>query len=227
MGGVNMVDLEALLISSLDDNYDENALPLRRLMTYYRCALKEIETKFRVLDEQFSMYYDRNPIESIETRIKKTSSIYRKLKSRGLPLTFESMESNIFDIAGIRIVSSFQDDIYMLADLLIGQDDIKLIERKDYIKNPKPNGYRSLHLIVEIPIFLANEKKWVKVEVQIRTIAMDLWASLEHKLRYKKELSQQRLDEISQDLYECAEICATLDKKMGKLKRSEKKLETI
>ena len=218
-----MIDLEHLLTTSLDDDFDESALPLRQLMTYYRCALKEIETKFRVLDEQFSMYYDRNPIENIETRIKRTSSIYRKLKGRGLPLTFESMETNNFDIAGIRIVSSFLDDIYMLEELLLKQDDVRLIERKDYIAKPKPNGYRSLHLIVEIPIFLANEKKWVKVEVQIRTIAMDLWASLEHKLRYKKELSQERLDEISQDLYECAEICAHLDEKMGRLKRSEKK----
>lgn len=218
-----MIDLEEILTASLEDDFDERSLPLRQAMTYYRCALREIETKFQVLDEQFSMYYDRNPIENIETRIKKTSSIYRKLKGRGLPLTFKSMEENIFDVAGIRIISSFQEDIYLLADLLLKQDDVRLIEKKDYIKNPKPNGYRSLHLIVEVPIFLAEEKKWIKAEVQIRTIAMDLWASLEHKLRYKKELTQERLDEISQDLLECAEICAHLDEKMGKLKRSEKK----
>ena len=192
-------------------------------MTYYRCALREVETKFRVLDEQFSMYYDRNPIENIETRIKSQTSIMKKLKNRGLPLTLESMQENLFDIAGIRVIGSFVDDIYMLAKLLLQQDDVHLIERKDYIAHPKPNGYRSLHLIIETPIFLANEKRWIKVEVQFRTIAMDLWATLEHKLRYKKDLSPERLEEMATDLYEAAEICARLDEKMTKLKASEKR----
>lgn len=219
-----MHQIEQILQTSIDDEeYELKTLPYRQTMTYYRCALREIETKFRVLDEQFSMYYDRNPIEIIESRIKSQASVLRKLKRRGIPTTIEAMESNLFDIAGIRIISSFQDDIYMLADLLLQQDDVRLIQRKDYIKHPKPNGYRSLHLIVELPIFLANEKKWVKVEVQFRTIAMDLWASLEHKLRYKKDLPQERLDEISHDLLECALICASLDKKMGELRKSEKR----
>ncbi|MBP3851805.1 MAG: GTP pyrophosphokinase family protein [Erysipelotrichaceae bacterium] len=219
-----MHQIEQILQTSIDDEeYELKTLPYRQTMTYYRCALREIETKFRVLDEQFSMYYDRNPIEIIESRIKSQASVLRKLKRRGIPTTIEAMEANLFDIAGIRIISSFQDDIYMLADLLLQQDDVRLIQRKDYIKHPKPNGYRSLHLIVELPIFLANEKKWVKVEVQFRTIAMDLWASLEHKLRYKKDLPQERLDEISHDLLECALICASLDKKMGELRKSEKR----
>jgi putative GTP pyrophosphokinase len=219
-----MHQIEQILQTSIDDEeYELKTLPYRQTMTYYRCALREIETKFRVLDEQFSMYYDRNPIEIIESRIKSQASVLRKLKRRGIPTTIEAMESNLFDIAGIRIISSFQDDIYMLADLLLQQDDVRLIQRKDYIKHPKPNGYRSLHLIVELPIFLANEKKWVKVEVQFRTLAMDLWASLEHKLRYKKDLPQERLDEISHDLLECALICASLDKKMGELRKSEKR----
>lgn len=212
-----------LEISRLDDDYEEKSLPYRQAMTYYRCALREVEVKFRVLDEQFSMYYDRNPIESIETRIKSQTSILKKLKYRGLPLTLESMQENLFDIAGIRVIGSFVDDIYMLAELLLQQDDVHLIERKDYIAHPKPNGYRSLHLIIETPIFLANEKRWIKVEVQFRTIAMDLWASLEHKLRYKKNLSQERLNEVEADLYETAEICAKLDEKMTKLKGGEKK----
>lgn len=216
-------ELEDLLNASLDDDYEEKSLPYRQLMTYYRCALREVETKFRVLDEQFSIYYDRNPIENIETRIKSQTSVLKKLKKRGLPLTLESMEKNLFDIAGIRIIGSFQDDIYMLSELLLQQDDVHLIEKKDYIANPKPNGYRSLHLIIEIPIFLANEKRWIKVEVQFRTIAMDLWASLEHKLRYKKDLSQERLDEIAEDLLEAAELCSQLDNKMTKLKLSEHK----
>ena len=216
-------ELEELLKSCLDDDYEEKSLPYRQTMTYYRCALREVETKFRVLDEQFSMYYDRNPIENIETRIKSQTSIMKKLKNRGLPLTLESMQENLFDIAGIRVIGSFVDDIYMLAELLLQQDDVHLIERKDYIAHPKPNGYRSLHLIIETPIFLANEKRWIKVEVQFRTIAMDLWATLEHKLRYKKDLSPERLEEMATDLYEAAEICARLDEKMTKLKASEKR----
>lgn len=220
---MNNNELEEMLRASLDDDYEEKSLPYRQLMTYYRCALREVETKFRVLDEQFSLYYDRNPIESIETRIKSQTSVLKKLKKRNLPLTLESLQENLFDIAGIRIISSFQDDIYMLSELLLQQDDVHLIERKDYIEHPKPNGYRSLHLIIEIPIFLANEKRWIKVEVQFRTIAMDLWASLEHKLRYKKDLSQDRLDEIAEDLLEAAEICSQLDNKMTKLKLRETK----
>lgn len=181
----------------------------------------EVETKFKVLNEQFSLYYDRNPIESISTRIKSEASILRKLQNRNLPLSLESMEENIFDIAGVRVIGSFLEDIYDLANYFLKQDDVHLIETKDYIQHPKPNGYRSLHLIVEIPIFLANEKKWVKVEVQFRTIAMNFWASLEHKLRYKKELSQERLAEIDSELLECAKLCATLDQKMQNIKGSK------
>ncbi len=218
---ITMEQIEAVFEHAAQDDYDLKTLPYRQTMTYYRCAMREIETKFRVLDEQFSLFYDRNPIESIETRIKSQSSIVKKLKRRNLPLTLDAIENNIYDVVGVRVISSFKDDIYMLAETLLKQDDIRLIARKDYIKNPKPNGYRSLHLIVEVPIFLAEEKRWVKVEVQFRTISMDLWASLEHKLRYKKELTQERLDEINQDLLECADICAMLDEKMGKLKQTE------
>lgn len=202
---------------------DEIELMIKQSMSYYRCALMEVETKFKVLNEHFSIYYERNPIESINTRIKSEESIVRKLKSRDLEVTVESMEKNLFDIAGVRIVCSFQEDIYTLAHTFLNQDDVKLLQMKDYIQNPKSNGYRSLHLIVEIPIFLANEKKWVKVEVQFRTIAMDFWASLEHKLRYKKDLPQERLNEMDNDLYICSKICAQLDKKMQAIKDSEQK----
>lgn len=212
---------EELIKQALNEEVEEHVLAIRQSMSYYRCALMEVETKFKVLDEQFSLYYDRNPIESISTRIKEEGSILRKLRSRNLPLTLESMEQNIFDIAGVRVIGSFLEDIYTLEKYFLQQDDVRLIERKDYIKNPKENGYRSLHLIVEIPIFLANEKKWVKVEVQFRTIAMNFWASLEHKLRYKKELSQQRLKEIDHELFECALLCAKLDQKMQDIKTSE------
>ena len=209
---------EELIKHAFDEEVEEKLFAIRQSMSYYRCALMEVETKFKVLNEQFSLYYDRNPIESINTRIKSEESILRKLRSRNLPLSLESMEKNIFDIAGVRVIGSFLEDIYDLANYFLKQDDVRLIETKDYIQNPKPNGYRSLHLIVEIPIFLANEKKWVKVEVQFRTIAMNFWASLEHKLRYKKELSTERLAEIDNELLECAKLCATLDQKMQNIK---------
>ena len=160
----------------------------------------EIETKFKVLDEQYSLRYDRNPIESIKSRVKSMDSLLKKIRKRNISLTLEAIEESIYDVAGIRVICSFQEDIYLLADCLIQQDDIKLIEIKDYIKNPKENGYRSLHLIVEIPIYLQDEKRNVKVEIQLRTIAMDFWASLEHKLRYKKNLPIEQHDELVKEL---------------------------
>ena len=142
------------------------------------------------------------------------------MRKKNIPMTTEGIEENIFDIAGIRIICSFKEDIYKMADLLLQQDDITLIEKKDYIKHPKESGYRSLHLIVEVPIFLENEKRAMKVEVQLRTIAMDFWASLEHKLRYKKDLDEDILEKLSKDLTECALKCADLDHKMQCIKKS-------
>lgn len=190
----------------------------RELMTYYRCAMMEVETKFKVLNQELSLTYDHNPIETIKTRLKTESSIANKIYTRNLPLSVNSIESNIFDIAGIRIICSFIEDIYELADCFLKQDDIKLIEIKDYIKEPKPSGYRSLHLIIEVPIFLKNEKRNMKVEVQMRTIAMDFWASLEHKIRYKKELDPKDLEFLSQELEDCANISANLDIRMQAVK---------
>lgn len=198
----------------------EGTLSYNRLMTYYRCAIMEVETKFKVLNEQFSLRYDENPIEAIKSRLKSPDSIMKKMRKKNIPMTTEGIEENIFDIAGIRIICSFEEDIYKMADLLLQQDDIKLVEKKDYIKNPKESGYRSLHLIVEVPIFLENEKRAMKVEVQLRTIAMDFWASLEHKLRYKKDLDENILEKLSKDLTECALKCADLDHKMQCIKKS-------
>ena len=132
----------------------ESSLPFRELMAYYRCAMMEVETKFNVLNQEFSVMYDRNPIESIKSRIKEPPSILEKLLRNKLPLSIESLEENLSDVAGVRVICSFIEDIYMLAGCLLKQDDIKLIKYKDYIKNPKENGYRSLHMIVEVPIFL-------------------------------------------------------------------------
>lgn len=192
----------------------QNVQSWQELMSYYRCALMEVETKFRVLNEQFSVQYDRNPIETIKTRLKSMESIAGKMRKKELPLTLASLEEHIFDIAGIRVICSFPEDIYLLADCLLKQDDIRLIQKKDYIRNPKPSGYRSLHLIVEVPIFLEKEKRLMKVEVQLRTIAMDFWASLEHKLRYKKNISPQMADELTKEMLACAEISADLDRRM-------------
>lgn len=200
------------------DFMSENMAPMEKLMAYYRCAIMEVETKFRVLNEEFSLQYDRNPIESIKSRIKSTNSLMKKIGRKNIPITIESVEQNIWDIAGIRVICSFTDDIYFLADCLLKQDDITLVEKKDYIKNPKPSGYRSLHLIVEVPIFLQNEKKNMKVEVQLRTIAMDFWAAVEHKLRYKKNIPEELQSELQQELIECALQSAELDLRMQKIK---------
>lgn len=189
----------------------------KELMAYYRCAMMEVETKFDVLNEELSLEYDRNPIESIKTRLKSPESIMEKLDRKGLSLTIENIEQYINDVAGIRVVCSFPKDIYMLAECLLRQDDIILIAKKDYIKAPKESGYRSLHLIIEIPIFLHDQKKHMRVEVQLRTIAMDFWASLEHKIRYKKDIED--LDSISHDLKECAQLSAQLDKMMDDIRK--------
>ena len=196
------------------DFMEENTKLLDTLMAYYRCAIMEVETKFKVLNEQFSLEYDRNPIESIKSRLKSLDGIVKKVRRKNIPLTMEAIEENINDIAGIRVVCSFPEDIYLLAKCLLQQDDIRLIEKKDYIKNPKENGYRSLHLIVAVPIFLQNEKREMKVEVQLRTIAMDFWASLEHKVRYKKNIPADETERLAQELTECAEISAELDQRM-------------
>lgn len=205
---------KSLMSDEFLDFMQENRMPLDKMMAYYRCAVMEIETKFNVLNEHFSLQYDRNPIESIKTRIKSTESLIKKIRNKGLPLKLDAIEQNIHDIAGVRVVCSFQDDIYLLADCLLGQDDITLIRKKDYIKNPKASGYRSLHLIVEVPIFLQNEKRSMKVEVQLRTIAMDFWASLEHKLRYKKNIPAEQEKLIQEELYDCSIQSAELDKRM-------------
>lgn len=197
---------------------ENNMIPMQQFFTYYKCAIMEIETKFRVLNEQFSLNGESNPIEFIQSRIKSYGSIYRKLLSRHIPRNIEAIGNSISDIAGIRVVCSFVQDIYRLADCFLQQDDITLIEKKDYIEKPKANGYRSLHLIVAVPIFLENEKRLVRAEVQLRTIAMDFWASLEHKLRYKKNLPPFKLNLLADELKKCADQSAEWDGRMQDIK---------
>ena len=183
-------------------------------MSYYQCAIMEIETKFRVLNQEYSLSYDQNPIEGIKTRVKSYESIMRKIRVKDIPVTLESIEENIRDIAGVRVICSFPSDIYKLADSFLKQDDITLIERKDYIQHPKESGYRSLHLIVSVPIFLQDGKRNMTVEVQLRTIAMDFWASLEHKLRYKKDIPADKAKYLEDEMLACAQISADLDMRM-------------
>ncbi len=187
------------------------------LMAYYRCAMMEIETKFKVLNEEFSLEHDRNPISSIRTRIKSFDSITEKVERKNLPFDVDSVEKYINDVAGIRVICTFPEDVYLLAEALLKQDDIMLIRRKDYIAEPKENGYRSLHLIVAVPIYLAHEKRLMKVEIQLRTLAMDFWASLEHQLRYKKDFEFTK--EMADELKLCAEQSAALDLKMEALRK--------
>jgi len=189
----------------------------KELMMMYTCAMKEVQTKFDVLNTEFKVRYQRNPISSICTRLKRASGITEKLMRMKKPITTESIEENINDVAGVRVICSYIDDIYMIADALLRQDDITLVTRKDYIAEPKPNGYRSLHLIVRVPVFFADRRREMKVEVQIRTIAMDFWASLEHQLKYKQEIADQ--EHIIEQLKDCAEVINATDAKMLDIRR--------
>lgn len=188
-----------------------------KLMSYYRCAMMTVETKFKVLNEEFSLDFDRHPILSITTRIKSPVSIIQKMKRNRISLTMDNIEEHIKDVAGVRVICSFTDDVYQLKSAIERQDDIDVLQVKDYIGNPKPNGYRSLHMIVAVPIFLENEKRMMKVEIQLRTIAMDSWAGLEHQLKYKK--SNEFTEDMENDLRICANLTAEMDYRMNRLKR--------
>ena len=186
------------------------------LMMQYRCAIMEVETKLKVLNDEFTQTYNRNPFESIQSRLKTPESIYEKLHRKGYPVTVKNIERYLSDVAGVRVICSFPDDIYRLAELIVRQDDIILLKEKDYIKHPKENGYRSLHLILNIPIFLSKGKKYMKVELQFRTIAMDFWASLEHKLKYKRDM--ENAEEIVAQLKACAQSIEELDYQMQEIR---------
>lgn len=218
-------NIKTRMLSVVDDQtidwMQKKSMGFLRLMSYYKCAMMEIETKFNVLNEEYSLEYDRNPINSIKTRLKNPVSIKEKMERRGFSPTLSSLEENLDDIAGVRVICSFPEDVYALSQALLNQDDITLIREKDYIANPKPNGYRSLHMIVAIPIFLSHEKRTMKVEIQLRTIAMDFWASLEHQLRYKKDTDFTH--EMADELFQCAKVSAELDKRMDELRKLTQK----
>ena len=213
------IQKEIITKSSIPEDTEEllgaaEALQTMRLM--YSCAIREFKTKVEVLNDELSIRGQRNPIEFIKTRVKTPHSIYKKLKRKGFDISLDSVKDNLFDVAGVRIICSFVDDIYKIADMIVKQDDIQVLEVKDYIKNPKPNGYRSLHMICQIPVFFSDCKELLNVEVQIRTIAMDFWASLEHDLRYKKELLVT--EDLQEELRVCAETIAFTDNKMMEIR---------
>lgn len=195
----------------------EVAKPYTTLFTYYDCAIDEIVTKLNILNKEYSLNSEQNPIDSIKSRVKSIDSIVEKAYRKNIPFTIEAIEENIRDIAGVRVICNFPEDVYKIRDGLLNQDDVTLIEEKDYIKKPKQNGYRSLHLIIETPIYLSNGKKNMIVEVQIRTIAQNFWAALEHQLRYKKNIDEKK--SISLALKLLAEESASIDTKMELLKK--------
>ena len=190
----------------------------KEVMLIYGSALKQIGTKLEILNDEFQHVHSYNPIEHIKSRIKTAESIVKKLRRYGYESTISNMVEYINDIAGIRVICSFVDDIYAVSEMLTGQDDIKVIAIKDYIKNPKPNGYRSYHMILEVPVFFSSGKTPMRVEVQVRTIAMDFWASLDHQLKYKKEFIDS--DAIGQELKACADVIAETDEKMLSIRKS-------
>ena len=214
------VHLDENLVNTILENDEwrqvlEEGENFQTLMAYYECAIMEVETKFNVLNKEFSLRYDRNPIETIKSRLKSIESIVEKLQRKGLPFSVDEIEKNLTDIAGVRVICAFPEDIYLISECLLKQDDIRLIEVKDYIKNPKESGYKSYHMLVTVPIFLSDRVIDTKVEIQIRTMAMDFWASLEHKIYYKFEGNAPGY--ISRDLRECSDIVSMLDAKMLQL----------
>ena len=219
-----MQDVEKRMLSEISSQVGDVTIPaefleqaeqIQGLLLYYSYAIKEVRTKLEILNEELAFKTKRNPIESIESRVKKPASIIEKLRRRNFPVSVESVFENLHDVAGIRVICSFIDDIYDVAEMFLSQDDITLIEKKDYIQNPKSNGYRSLHLIIEVPVFLSDRTLNMKVEVQIRTMAMDFWAALEHQANYKKGIDG--IDSLVVELTDCANIINQTDRRMQEI----------
>ncbi|MBR1938386.1 MAG: GTP pyrophosphokinase family protein [Spirochaetales bacterium] len=210
-------------VNSFEDNMKmlDQMLEFKNLLMIYSSAMKMISTRLQILDEDYAIKNERNPIHSIKSRLKSTASIIEKLHRRNLPVTVESIRENLHDVAGVRIICSYLDDIYDISRAIQKQKDLKLKSIKDYIAFPKENGYRSLHLIVSIPVHLISDSTEVDVEIQIRTIAMDFWASLEHTLRYKNQI--KNIDEIVDRLRYCAESITELDLAMMTIRNSIEK----
>ena len=215
--------IELDIIPSDTEHLFQDAAYYQKAMMRYHCAILEMRTKLDVLSKDLAIRYRRNPIEFIESRLKKPSSIASKLRRNGYDVTVENMISNLSDIAGIRVLCAYIDDIYEIARMLARQQDVRIIHVKDYIKHPKDNGYRSYHMIVEIPVCFSDEVRPVRCEIQIRTIAMDFWATLDHDMQYKKEVEDA--EEIMRELKECADIIHMTDEKMMRLRERIHRIE--
>ena len=193
-----------------------NIIQFNELMNRYESAIKEVSTKLEILKSDLQLHNHRNCILAIQSRIKSPVSILKKLTRRGIPVSLDNIRNELNDVAGIRVICAYIDDIYDLAESLSGQDDLRVLLVKDYIEHPKPNGYRSYHMIVEVPVFFSESKEFVRVEVQIRTVAMDFWASLEHDIKYKKEV--EHAEELERELKECADTINETDRRMMALR---------
>jgi len=220
------MDNELVLKKAADDNKSllsnpdailDYAMQFQQLLMMYESGIKQITTKLEILENEFESKHERNPIATITSRIKEPMSIAEKLQRKGLNGTIDNMVNKLYDIAGIRVTCPFISDVYHVTQMLLAQNDITLVELKDYIKRPKENGYRSLHIIVKVEVFFSDQKREIPVEIQIRTIAMDFWASLEHQLHYKKDYKMP--DDICEELKSCADIIASTDERMQSLAR--------
>ena len=200
---------------ALDNDYFQQAMKFQQIIMIYESAIKQIETKLDILNKECKVGHKRNPIETVKSRIKSPDSIAKKLAKKKLPATFDAMTEHLTDIAGVRVICPYISDIYNIRDILLKQPDITLVAEHDYIENPKESGYRSLHIVVETPVYLSKTVHKVKVEIQLRTIAMDFWASLEHELRYKN--TQNVPDSVRRELYRVAETIAMTDKEMEEI----------
>ncbi len=211
-----------LLPAASQEKIMEQLYQFIELEHLYESAIREVKTKLEILDSEFKTKYDYNPIHHIEDRLKSPQSMMEKLQRKGMTFSTDNVRKTLHDIAGVRVICNYIEDIYAVAEFLTKQDDVTLIKTKDYIKNPKPNGYRSLHLVIETPVFLSDRKELVHVEVQIRTIAMDFWASLEHQLKYKTDSEVSA--ELAQQLKDCAETIAATDLKMQSIYQTLKEI---
>lgn len=214
--GSNKFLLKETILPDVPEEIFKEIANFRELMLVYNSAIREITTKLEILNDELSLHNRKNPIQFIKSRVKKPVSIVNKLQKLKKDINTESIMTSLNDVAGIRVIVAFADDIYTIADMLVKQDDITVIDIKDYFKNPKPNGYRSYHLIIEVPVYFSDKKQPVRVEIQIRTVAMDFWASLEHQLKYKENLENS--NDIENELKECAETIAMTDLKMMEIK---------
>ena len=216
-------NVQQILDSDAGQQVMEQMFRFIELEHLYESAIREVKTKLEILDSEFRTKYAYNPIHHIESRLKSPQSLFEKMQRKGLPINTETVRNEIFDFAGVRVVCNYIEDIYTVAELLTSQDDVKVIKRKDYIEEPKSNGYRSLHLVIETPVFLSEKKELVTVEVQIRTIAMDFWASLEHELKYKTDTEVSA--DLAEQLHECAEAISKIDVHMQKIYKTLKEID--